>query len=162
MVSYQRLWGSFCLRLGSIICRCTQCRTTMLVAVQEWGIRDELAHENCCDGMDGLGELREKHDKLWATANPPYRTDPSSPSPRILPSLTPKEDCSARLWWIEMCQLCSRPHCPGVLDWGAEDCEESAQGITTEGSLKESNWFCYWVQYLVTVAWGSRNSLYLA
>ena len=72
--------------------------------------------------------------RLMSCANICLFSDPSSPTSRILPNLPPKEDRSACLRRIKMCQLCPGSYRSGFLDWGAEDCQEGAQGISTSAN----------------------------
>lgn len=55
-------------------------------------------------------------DGIRTTANITFYLDPGSSSSRILSNLSTKEDGSACLWRIKMCQLRSRSHCTSIFD----------------------------------------------
>ena len=58
--------------------------------------------------------------------------DPRPAPPRIRPDLAPQEDGAARVRWLAVRQLRPRPCRPRLPDRGAEDCQESAQGVPAE------------------------------
>lgn len=61
--------------------------------------------------------------------------DSSTPPTRIRHHFETEEEGSACIWRIAVCKLRQGPGRARFFDRGAEDCEEGAQGITTEEAL---------------------------
>ena len=73
----------------------------------------------------------------WSADSTFHSLDPSPPPPRIRHHLSSQENSPARIRWIEMFELCEGQDYEGVLDRGAEDREEGAQGEPGEEALRD-------------------------
>ena len=62
--------------------------------------------------------------------------DPRSPPPRIRQNLQAQENRTARIWRIEVFELCEGSGREGIFDRGAEDREEGAEGEPGEEALR--------------------------
>jgi len=60
---------------------------------------------------------------------------PSPSSSRIRYHISAQEDSSARIRWLKMWKLRQRPGRSGFLDWRAEDCKESTEGVSGEEEI---------------------------
>jgi hypothetical protein len=63
--------------------------------------------------------------------------DPRPPTSRIRTNLPPKEDRPTCLRWLPVRQLRQGPRRARILDRGAEDCEEGAQGVSAEALVED-------------------------
>lgn len=87
-------------------------------------------------------ELPSSGNLLVYLLTPSFYIDSRASAKRICKTVEAEENSTARVWWVTVCQLCEGSGCACFPHRGAEDSQESAEGVEGEEELTESPyWF---------------------